>query len=515
MSTITTVWPEAIKTALLGTSRAKLPIPTGPREIDQLLGQISQEDEAAALLATAGTVALHQQAGWQPSHHAPPVPTPQHADLPVCPAQIGWELDSILEGSRATLLPEILKALAQTNHRIPEFLLPNLLDKAVKLAQLRPFLIPVLGARGRWLASQNPVWHYASPEIETWSGLLNEWQATASTKQNALLQQLRLTQPERGRQILEHTWKSNNDALRHQLIRTLEINLSLADEPFLETALDDRNHLVRRAAADLLACLPTSRLAKRMPDHVAGLLRWTPNKKRLITVYFPPAITPAMLRDGIPPMKKEEYAKRGNHLLTQMISRVPLTYWGEQWQKTPSEIVVAARHSAWPRTLAAAFTTAASRQKNKQWAEALINDSAFNNSTGRLMPLLTMDTYFSLMQQAAQVSRQLQRNQPLFIFLRYWPELYTVEMAQFLLDLLVQHLRQANDEKPEPTLNNLFKRFGQTCPPELADTAVAQLTTIPGLNSAWQKTVNHLCQTLQLRRTLLAEINNLNKNEEK
>ena len=126
------------------------------------------------------------------------------------------------------------------------------------------------------------------------------------------------------------------------------------------------------------------------------------------------------------------------------------------------------------------------------------------------MPLLTTDTFFTLMQQAAQISTQLQRSQPLFIFLQYLPDPCTVKIAQFLLDLVVQHLRQANDEKPDLTLNNLLKRFGQACPPELADTAVAQLTTIADLSSTWQKTVQDLCRTLQLRRNLLAEIHHLN-----
>ena len=38
------------------------------------------------------------------------------------------------------------------------------------------------------------------------------------------------------------------------------------DEPFLESALDDRSREVRQQAADLLTRLPDSRLALRMAE---------------------------------------------------------------------------------------------------------------------------------------------------------------------------------------------------------------------------------------------------------
>ena len=504
-----TAWNEMVKTALLGTDRAELPTTPATTPLNQLINQIPRQDDANALLAIAGAVALHTQTGWQPAQGAPLPATPHLPSQPACPNTIASQLDVLLEGTGATLLPEILAALAQTGHRASDALLPNLLDKGAKLAKLRPFILQVLGWQGRWLASQNPEWGYASLEMESWAGLLTEWQTAIPAKRQALLHQLRLTQPDRGRQILEHTWKSNNDLVRNQLIKILDINLSLVDEPFLETALDDRNHLVRRTAADLLARLPTSRLAQRMIHHVADVLTWTPNKKHAITVRLPVNFTPAMLRDGIPNIKPEERSKLRTRLLTQTISRVPLQHWTKQWQQTPLEIAQAARNSAWPRSLMAALGTAAVRQQDEAWAAALITANQFNTSTGRLVPVLSSTTCFSLMQQAAKQSTELQRPQPLSIFLQHWQNAWTVEMGQFWLDLFARHLKQTASAAPDPTLNNLFKRFGQKCPPELADTAVTQLTTIPDLSKSWQKTIHNLGDTLQLRHNLLAEINSL------
>ncbi|MFZ1400973.1 MAG: DUF5691 domain-containing protein [Candidatus Promineifilaceae bacterium] len=505
-----TAWNDTIKTALLGTNRAELPNLPGRNALGQLLTQLPPQEDAASLLAVAGTVALHQQTGWQPRQNAPTSSAaPSQSDLPVCPPDIAYQLDLLMEGSQAVLLPEMLAALAQTGHRVPEILLPSLLEKGKKLSQSRPAILAVLGQRGRWLAGQNPEWHYASPAIDSWAGLLAEWETAVPVQRHALLRQLRATQPQLGRQLLEHTWKNNSGLVRHQAIKLLDVNLSQADEPFLEAALDDRTHLVRQAAADLLAKLPQSRLAQRLTQHVAGVLSWTPHHERAITIRLPQEISPAMLRDGIPTFKPEEKAKVQSRLLSQLINRVPLNHWTETWQKTPQEIVNAALNSGWPRTLISAFSTAAIRQNDAAWAEAIILASAFNSSAGRLVPVLPPDRCAALVQQAAQQATSLHRADPLFIFLQHWQQPWPAALGQFWLDLFAQHLQTAADKAPDPTLNNLLRRFGQKCDPVLADTAVSQLTTIPGLNSAWQKTVTHLCQTLHLRRTLLAQIHSL------
>ena len=503
-----------MKAALLGTNRAELPAVPVDAALDDVLNQIPRQDPAATLLAIAGTLTLHSQAGWQPPQGATRPPVPALPGEPVCSTSIGSQIDALLEGSQAALLPEMLEALAKTNHCAPNFLLPNLLDKGTKLAKLRPSILAVLGKRGRWLAGQNPEWGWASLEIETWSGLLTQWQTAVPKKRQALLRQLRLTEPERGRHILEQTWKSNNDLTRNQLIKLLDINLSLADEPFLELALDDRNHLVRRAAADLLARLPQSRLAKRMCQHVTGILSWTPKKERAITVRLPASFSPAMLRDGMPAIKAEDRTRLHARLLTQTISRVPLSYWLEQWQKTPLEIAHAVLNSTWPRSLTAAFGTAAIRQQDESWAAALITTNQFNTAMGRLVPVLSAETCFALMQAATAQSTEIQRPNPLFIFLQHWQADWTMPMGQFWLERFVHHLENIDSAISDPTLTNLLKRFGQKCPPELADTAVAQLTQIPNLNNHWQKTVHTLCQTLLLRQKLLAEMDALSTTTE-
>jgi len=69
--------------------------------------------------------------------------------------------------------------------------------------------------------------------------------------------------------------------------------LSLADEPLLEAALDERDAGVRGWAAHLLARLPGSALGQRMARRAAGCLRIERGVRgaRLI-VTRPPTATP-------------------------------------------------------------------------------------------------------------------------------------------------------------------------------------------------------------------------------
>ncbi len=72
--------------------------------------------------------------------------------------------------------------------------------------------------------------------------------------------------------------------------------LSMADEPFLERALDDRDAQVRRRAAELLAGLPDSRLAARLTAAAGSILTL---KDGALNPVFPAAVNDALWRDGV------------------------------------------------------------------------------------------------------------------------------------------------------------------------------------------------------------------------
>src|SRR5947209_18595078 len=58
------------------------------------------------------------------------------------------------------LLPEWLAVAAQAGVRVPEERLPQLLALGTHRRDLRPALVKVIGARGGWLAEQEPEWAF-------------------------------------------------------------------------------------------------------------------------------------------------------------------------------------------------------------------------------------------------------------------------------------------------------------------------------------------------------------------
>ena len=262
-------WPGLTKTALLGTQREPLPDSQnsgGP--LGQLLHQTQAETKEITLLLHAGILATYEANGRIPEQiHVDHPPAPEAETRPVAPPYVTQYLDAVMYGQYVNLFQIYLEAINKAGYRLPRQVLPNLLDKGFKSVKIRPYLLPVLGHEGRWLASHNPVWDYASPDIYTWTGLTRYWTQNQAIKRQQLLTDLRSSKPDLARKLLENYWRNCPDMARHQLIKILETNISMADEPFLEAALADRNHLVRRKAVELLTFLPQSRLSQRMKGY--------------------------------------------------------------------------------------------------------------------------------------------------------------------------------------------------------------------------------------------------------
>src|SRR6266568_978000 len=129
-------WREAVKVALVGTGRQTLSAP-----------------ELEPFLAEAAALAVAERAGVLPAvAPAGSAPAPDETLARTATAQTR-QLELVLAGDPA-LLPEWLARCAAAGRRVDEQLLPELLDYGRADPELRPALLAVLGARGRWLATR-------------------------------------------------------------------------------------------------------------------------------------------------------------------------------------------------------------------------------------------------------------------------------------------------------------------------------------------------------------------------
>ncbi|MFQ5419335.1 MAG: DUF5691 domain-containing protein [Anaerolineae bacterium] len=505
------MWQSLVKTALLGTQRAQLPHVTAVSPLTELLAQLDQSDPEAALLNMAAILDLHEQVGQVPAQiNMHTEVQAQDDEKPEPPPYIARRLNGLLEGRHSTLLPEFLQLLAAAGFRVPTLYLPNLLEKGAKTLTIRPLIPPVLGQCGRRLAAQNREWHYAILDTATWQGMADQWQQTMSGKRYTLLRQLRETAPDKGRQLLETTWRNETNMIRSQLIKLLQINISMADEPFLERALDDRNHLVRIKAAELLTHLPQSRLCRRMQTNTKGLLVWTPRGNIKIQVNFPRVLSNAMIRDGILNHAKMDKTRLRTRQLIQMVTAVPLEHWTTGWRVTAADIVQVLADTRWQRTLTSAFTTAAMRRQNVVWAKAILQHIGIRDQTARLVSILPADDFQALVEEITQqftIYPSLDKGKPARLLLSQWPHNWNEDTVRYWLKLLAHYMTHKFSEGPhiDPTMNIITRKFARLCPPSLVAETVQQLDTAV-IQPGWIKSVNELINTLQFREEMAREL---------
>jgi hypothetical protein len=170
------------------------------------------------------------------------------------------------------------------------------------------------------------------------------------------------------------SWDAAGPDERVMFLRAIARGLSLADEPLLDGALDDRHIWVRKAAADLLAALPGSALSQRMAARAADCLRLSRDSRGTRLAVSPPGdCDAAMRRDGITPVPGSGAAQptARDHLLLAVIARTPLRTWTDRFGMTPAEILDVPAGS-WSPTLFAGWSRAAVSQEDQAWMAALV-----------------------------------------------------------------------------------------------------------------------------------------------
>jgi hypothetical protein len=168
--------------------------------------------------------------------------------------------------------------------------------------------------------------------------------------------------------------------------------LSLADEPLLEAALDERDAEVRGWAAHLLARLPGSALGQRMARRALDCVRIESGVRGTRLVVVPPARgDAAMRRDGVTSDQGGRLQGRDarTHLLHEVLARTPLRTWTGRFGRT-AEQVLALRSGPWAPVLFTGWSRAAMAQSDQEWMTALINWALAGGPTGTLFGAETL-----------------------------------------------------------------------------------------------------------------------------
>lgn len=376
---------ELATTALLGTERRPpdWPAPVGP--LGSLLARIPHEPVEKALLQTAGVLGTCQLAGLLPAKNDSAI-IPAAEDTVLADARVDF-IDGVFADGPDRLIAEALQKIAVLPHR----LLPKALECGRRCLALRPFLFPVLGNRGLWLAAQNDAWKFAGGTTNTEVLSDEVWNHGSLDQRTLYLITLRATDAAKARELIASALSAEGAKERIAFVQAMATGLTLEDEALLEATLVDKSKEARQTAARLLSTLPESRFALRMVARMQSCLKSEKKFLRgtVITLEAPAAYDPSWTPDLI-----EEAKPKGLGMgerawwLFQTVRHVPLRWWEEQTGQKPAELLDWAQKSDWKDALLQGWAEAQALQRRVEWAEAFLGIPLPPNGPFTLFDLL-------------------------------------------------------------------------------------------------------------------------------
>lgn len=394
------IWTALQQSALVGAERLAVPaILTTPDvstpatvQAVQLALQQPAASTAAQVLRASAVAAVLERAGWVPGSQvqlaaprtAPAMPAPESRSAPDG-AQLERLVEAIISEGPLDQLAPAFAVLDSAGLRLPHGLLVSALNQGRQSTELREWLLPVLGERGRWLATQNPQWAYAAGVQES-ADAEQIWQEGSIAQRVSLLETERATDPAKARARLEASLKELNAKERAPMVAALHTGLSMDDEPLLEKLLADRSKEVRENAAQLLTRLPASAHSQRITAWLQSML--SQDAKGEWQIEPPTEGNKDWERDGIA-LQLPAYVKgERSWWLQQMVALAPIDFWHQALDKSPEQLWDWSRRSDWKSALRQGWLRALDTQHDLRWLPLLQSMESDSRAQALLPPLL-------------------------------------------------------------------------------------------------------------------------------
>jgi hypothetical protein len=330
---------------------------------------------------------------------------------------------------------------------------------------------------------------------------------------------LHRTDPGRAIEWLRTTWSEDPAEAREAFLRSLQAGLSMADEPFLEEALDDKRKGVRQAAMELLAKLPDSRHGQRSRERVAPFLLLDEQKgllgklrKRKLIVALPSALDKAAQRDGIE-LKPPAQRKIGERAfwLAQMVSLVPPAYWLERFNVDARGFIAAIMASEFAHDLLPALSEAAARQPlpdflealSEAWLDSKHEPGVILEAVARLIAAAEPSRRGPLL--SLQASKLAAIDPGSMVYLLNGVEgPWTPEVTSFAIQNIMQ--RAANDQQTWSHARNSLAPWGQRCDVATAAVLLPNALAVTGEKSPWRNALEQLNDIVEFRAAMKREL---------
>lgn len=473
-------WDDLIASALIGSARRPLKLDGESSTFGTLNSKLGASSAEVTLLSAAALASLYRKAGQKALDlPASEQQTAPQNSLPECSIRLALILETVLTRNEYnSLLPEFcagLQAQGKVLHR-------NMLVRVLRAlrqysGESRQALIEILGERGIWLMQYEERVSKLQPletiNLDDQDTVQNSWETSNLNQRLSLLAQLRQHDPARARELLSSNWQKESAQDRAELLGSLELGLSMEDEPLLEEALDNRSQMVRYRASGLLAHIPESPFVARMLERARQYIKveeapvkgltgkiaklFTGNQKvPRFAVTLPPQDDKVLLRDGVDGKQGLYGMGVGAGMLLQIIAATPLDYWTESGFDETS-LIKAAQHDEWSQSIVTGWTHATMRQKNRRWALALVDQPLLASQYGSLNELISL---LSREQQEALVVKMftdVKHNKKLRQVLPNFINAVEGPWSVAFSDAVFEHLQEVINNKEQH--NNLFNTY--------------------------------------------------------
>jgi hypothetical protein len=495
--------PTLHKALLAGSARVPLtPDSVASPALRELLARVP---EAARLWHSIAAADLWQRAGFEPGDGTAHLEAASR-DVAIAPRAAEQVLQLILRGIHPELLDDWLALARSAKVSLPHACLAPLIDLSLQRRALRAAVAPLLGERGRWLLAQHPAWSeaFAADVVQPGS-----WELGSLAQRVEALRALRGLEPAAALAALEADWAQEPADHRIALLPCLSCGLGLADEAFLERALDDKRKEVRSIAQQLLATLPGSQLRERGKARLVALLSF---ERPTLTLRLPQQCDKAMKRDGVGLATHYGVGEKAGWLQDMMCSVAP-HFWSEHWQLTAREVIALFAADEFRTVLLTGLAHAAGRALDAEpgpaaiaWFVTLIGYSAPRGDLDLIHVLLPYLQRLPLAEQERLVQGWLGESSGPYAFdyAMRWAEQHGALSAD-LARLLLGHVQQQMLAAPQHDYSSRarFKTLAQVL--DAGDLAYAAAGWPPDTWEhwpQWRELADDLMETLNFRHTM-------------
>lgn len=483
-------WQHIINSAMLGTDKT-IPAATdlAPElaEVNELIDAATELDKEDRFLQKAAVVYNYRQSGFVPTHKPEVTLPPAGAETqPYCSPQATAVLNSILQEDNDWLLRYWLEQCAQKHQLIKPELLPAVLEKAQKFVIIQSLAVACSGNRGQWLSWFNADWSYFSPIPN------NEiWQTGKPEERLKALKNIRSEDPAKALQLIQETWEQENTAAKADLLKILAQNSSADDLPWLESLSGEKSQKVKDEVMTLLKTIPGSSIIQKYQEILRqsvvlgkekGLLGLV--SKTVIKINLQGDIDEAVFKSGIEKLAGgQSNISDETFIVYQLIGQVPPSFWEQQFEASPAEVV--SYFDKYANTMLPALGMAVSRFKADAWINYFLEHPQFYIDFIPKLPPAAQEKYlmrFFAQEPANIIHHALRAGNE-------WRPAFTSAAVQFMAANPYQYGRNFFKENIGLINTNILpQRDGMATP--AAD------------NGNWNKTRDYLMRLLNLKQQI-------------